>query len=347
VPHVLTTTGYTLPLAAIAAAAHGLGCAVVADGAQAGAIPGAIPGLAGADVYAAPGHKWLLGPTGSGFAAVRAHFRRAVAAPALADGPAAYTGATGTRAAFPTLGLGHALNYLAEFGIQRVHDHAVALAAEAWDALAAARFPMLAPRPACGAAPIVTFAIEGPAQGAADALLHRHGMVVKATGAAAFPEEWPPGSPAAALRLTFHLLNSADDVVRVAAAVAAECRPPQGDIFWSPTTAARDDSTRSKEQGTEGTVLSNETPGASAGAVTLKREPAKDEEKEGAMLLDDTTVASVVALAWEARCAAWAPRLQRRPASQWGRWPVAAMLGAAALAAAAVARLTVARWACG
>jgi selenocysteine lyase/cysteine desulfurase len=57
--HVLTTTGYTLPLEKIVNVAHDLGVAVVVDGAQALSIPMNIPSL-GADVYAAPGTNSLV-----------------------------------------------------------------------------------------------------------------------------------------------------------------------------------------------------------------------------------------------------------------------------------------------
>jgi L-cysteine/cystine lyase len=71
VSHVLWKTGVVLPLADIAAAAHRLGALVAVDGAQAvGAIPVDVRGL-GVDFYAAPGHKWLCGPEGTGVLYVR------------------------------------------------------------------------------------------------------------------------------------------------------------------------------------------------------------------------------------------------------------------------------------
>jgi L-cysteine/cystine lyase len=64
--HVLWSTGAVLPVARIAALARGRGALVVVDGAQAaGAIPIAAHDL-GADAYAVPGQKWLLGPEGTG-----------------------------------------------------------------------------------------------------------------------------------------------------------------------------------------------------------------------------------------------------------------------------------------
>lgn len=69
--HVLWSTGAVLPVARIAEIAHARGALVVVDGAQsAGAIP-LDPSALGADVYAVPGQKWLLGPEGMGAVWVR------------------------------------------------------------------------------------------------------------------------------------------------------------------------------------------------------------------------------------------------------------------------------------
>jgi L-cysteine/cystine lyase len=66
VSHVLWTTGAILPIAEIAAIAHHRGALVIVDGAQAaGAIPFRFDDL-GADLYAVPAQKWLLGPEGMG-----------------------------------------------------------------------------------------------------------------------------------------------------------------------------------------------------------------------------------------------------------------------------------------
>ncbi len=66
VAHVSWMTGAVLPVERIAAIAHEHGALVVVDGAQAvGAIP-VEPAALGADAYAVPAQKWLLGPEGSG-----------------------------------------------------------------------------------------------------------------------------------------------------------------------------------------------------------------------------------------------------------------------------------------
>ena len=64
ISHVAWTTGALLPIARIVDLAHQRGALVVVDGAQAvGAIPVDV-GELGADFYAVPAQKWLLGPEG-------------------------------------------------------------------------------------------------------------------------------------------------------------------------------------------------------------------------------------------------------------------------------------------
>ena len=69
--HVLWTTGLVMPVRRIADIAHERGALVLVDGAQAaGAIPVNVRDL-GADMYAIPAQKWLLGPEGLGALWVR------------------------------------------------------------------------------------------------------------------------------------------------------------------------------------------------------------------------------------------------------------------------------------
>jgi L-cysteine/cystine lyase len=66
VSHVLWTTGRVMPIARIAQVVHAHRAWLVVDGAQsAGAIPLEV-GTSGADLYAIPAQKWLLGPEGMG-----------------------------------------------------------------------------------------------------------------------------------------------------------------------------------------------------------------------------------------------------------------------------------------
>ena len=69
--HVLWTTGAVLPVSEIVRRAHAQGAAVVLDGAQAGGAIQVTVDELGAEFYAIPGQKWLLGPAGTGALVVR------------------------------------------------------------------------------------------------------------------------------------------------------------------------------------------------------------------------------------------------------------------------------------
>ncbi len=68
--HVAWSTGAVLPVAAIAELAHARGAVVAIDGAQAAGAIAVDLAATGADFYAVPGQKWLLGPEGMGALAV-------------------------------------------------------------------------------------------------------------------------------------------------------------------------------------------------------------------------------------------------------------------------------------
>lgn len=70
VSHVAYSTGRVLPVAAIAEAAREAGALVLVDGAQAVGAIRVDFARTGADFYAFPGQKWLLGPEGAGALAV-------------------------------------------------------------------------------------------------------------------------------------------------------------------------------------------------------------------------------------------------------------------------------------
>lgn len=64
--HVSYASGAVLPLAAISAAAHAAGAAVVVDGAQGTGALRVQPAQLGCDFYTVSGQKWLCGPEGTG-----------------------------------------------------------------------------------------------------------------------------------------------------------------------------------------------------------------------------------------------------------------------------------------
>jgi L-cysteine/cystine lyase len=223
VSHVLWTTGAVMPVARIAEIAHDRGAIVVVDGAQAaGAIPFRIDDL-GADLYAVPAQKWLLGPEGMGaLVADRAALGRFT--PAL-GGYFAFEDAdsTGEAAWWPdgrrfessgyhrpsVVGMARSIGWLSMYvGLDFVHRRGTALAAGAAARLAAIPgVTVLTPTHAM--ATLVTFRIAGwPAQQALDELGARVFAIARTI----------PGLDA--LRISVGFFNTEEELERLAEAVA-------------------------------------------------------------------------------------------------------------------------------
>lgn len=220
--HVAWTTGAVLDVAGVARVAHEAGALVLVDGAQAvGAIPVDAPAL-GADAYAFPAHKWLLGPTGLG---------------ALWIAPAALARIDLTHAGFES-GTGHApggrlephpgarrhevstlpgallpawraaIEWLEGLGWDWVHARAAEAAAAARAALAALPGVRVL-TPAGRQAGLVTFVVPGRDPAVACAELDAAGVVVR----------WLENPPA--LRASAGFFTDDRDVERLATAVSA------------------------------------------------------------------------------------------------------------------------------
>lgn len=152
ISHVLWATGAVMPVRAIADLAHAHGALVIVDGAQsAGAIPVDVAAT-GADVYAIPGQKWLLGPEGTGAVAIPARARDRVAVTNAgylsfervdSAGDAAFWGSSrryeGTGLHRPSVvGYARSLGWLSMFvGLPWVHERGARLAAAMHDRLSA------------------------------------------------------------------------------------------------------------------------------------------------------------------------------------------------------------------
>lgn len=107
-------SGIVQPVPQIVEVAHHAGVPVVVDMAQA---VGHVPSVTGADVVYGTSRKWLTGPRGVGFVAVRADSLR----PVEIDSSEAFVAGA--------LGLGRAVAELAEFGQQQVFHELAAIGA--------------------------------------------------------------------------------------------------------------------------------------------------------------------------------------------------------------------------
>jgi selenocysteine lyase/cysteine desulfurase len=143
ISHITCTTGTVMPIRHIARLCHDKNLILVVDGAQAvGMIPVDLHHL-GCDFYATSGHKWLLGPKGTGLLYVNkrmlSHWHPTYAGAyadkvfSLDEGrferlPAARSVEIGTGNASLIVGLGAAFDFLNELGMDAVARHGQQLA---------------------------------------------------------------------------------------------------------------------------------------------------------------------------------------------------------------------------
>ncbi|MDP9050299.1 MAG: aminotransferase class V-fold PLP-dependent enzyme, partial [Acidobacteriota bacterium] len=125
--HILTSTGLRMPVAELSALARARGCIAVVDGAQAlGGVPVDVKAL-GCHVYATSGHKWLLGPKGTGLLYLSEELGNSIDPIALQSGRAAYSDSSGVSSVYSILGLGAAFDYISAIGSSRIEAHNLAL----------------------------------------------------------------------------------------------------------------------------------------------------------------------------------------------------------------------------
>jgi len=213
--HVLTSTGVRMPVAELAALARRAGAISVVDGAQAaGGIAVDVKQL-GCDVYATSGHKWLLGPKGTGLLYLGDSLGDRLQVIALEDGRAVYSHSVGVCSIPSVHGLGAALDYITALGIARVEAHNLALHRYAFDALAKlSKLHIVSVRDGSLASPLLTYALPAgvDAWALADKLHKAHRVEVKGV-----PREFLNGH-----RVSTHAFNDERDIDRLVAALRAE-----------------------------------------------------------------------------------------------------------------------------
>ncbi|MDA7979004.1 MAG: aminotransferase class V-fold PLP-dependent enzyme [Pirellulales bacterium] len=144
--HASNVTGAMQPVEAIAAALESYDCRLLVDAAQTAGHVDLDMNQLGCDLLAAPGHKGLLGPLGTGVLCIRAGCERELV-------PFQY-GGTGTHSeddvqpeslpdrfesgnhnAPGLVGLGVAVDYLREQTIAKLRQHEVSLSSQLWNGL--------------------------------------------------------------------------------------------------------------------------------------------------------------------------------------------------------------------
>jgi selenocysteine lyase/cysteine desulfurase len=127
VSHIFWTNGLRMPIPEISALARQHGILSVVDGAQAaGAMPVDVKAL-GCHAYATTGHKWVLGPKGTGMLYVSADAGDAIKPIQWMAGKRVTSGATGIGPLPLVVGLGAAVDAAVARGPASIEAHNLAL----------------------------------------------------------------------------------------------------------------------------------------------------------------------------------------------------------------------------
>ena len=213
--HILYTTGVRMPVAELCALAREHGCKAVIDGAQGpGAMPVDVKSL-GCHAYASSGHKWLLGPKGTGFLYISDELSGALDALPLADGRAPGSNSTGIVNIAGLRAMGAAVDYVKALGPKRIAEHNLALRRELHAELSKLNQVHI-PAPADG--PLTSANLAFCLPGSVDLnairrnLVMKHKIYIRTVELSGF----------VGLRASLHVYNSSDDVRRLVEALREE-----------------------------------------------------------------------------------------------------------------------------
>ena len=233
VSHVPTSGGLVQPAAAIGAVARAAGVPFVLDACQsAGQLPLDVEAL-GCDVLTATGRKYLRGPRGVGFLYVRRALLDHLE-PAFVDVRAARWVApdryelradarrfeTWERSPAATLGLGAAVDYALDLGVEAIEGRVRELAAELRRGLEALPGVAVRDRGAtrCG---LVGFTVDGIAADEVRRALRAQGIHVSVSRQGSTPLDLPGRGLDALVRASVHYYNTTGEAARLCDAVAS------------------------------------------------------------------------------------------------------------------------------
>ncbi len=215
VSHVITSTGLRMPVREIVALAKGRNILTVIDGAQAaGNIEVDVKAI-GCDAYAAPGHKWLLAPKGTGFLYLSKDAMSKIRPVEWLDGPKYVVGSAGMGSLPLIVGLGAAIQAAQKRGIKASEERNLSLRNRAHAGLKKiAKIHVLSAPPGPLATALVAFRLPNAVDSSAfrNTMRDKYKLVLKQT-----EKRWGNG-----MRISPHVFNTEADIDAALKAIAAE-----------------------------------------------------------------------------------------------------------------------------
>ncbi|HRJ90363.1 MAG TPA: aminotransferase class V-fold PLP-dependent enzyme [Pyrinomonadaceae bacterium] len=215
VSHVITSTGLRMPVREIVALAKAKNILTIVDGAQAvGNIEVDVKAI-GCDAYAAPGHKWLLAPKGTGFLYINKDSATKIQPVEWTDGKAYVLGSAGMGSLPLIVGLGAAIEAAQKRGIVATEARNLALRNLAYEGLKKiAKAQVVSAPPGPLATALVAFKLPDAIDSSAfrNTMRQKYNLMLKQT-----EKRWGNG-----MRISPHVFNTEADIDAALKAIAAE-----------------------------------------------------------------------------------------------------------------------------
>jgi len=206
VSHIFSSTGLRMPIAGISSLARANGALCIVDGAQAaGAIEVNVKKL-GCDAYATSGHKWLMGPKGTGLLYLSKDAQEIVRPMQFEESYNTYNDGNGVVNLACILGLGKAIEYLESVGIDKIEQHNLSLRNQLYEKLKDLKnVPILSPAEGPLASPMLTLLLPDQIQKNAfvKMLLDKHKLSIRPTH-----KEFGFNG----IRISVHIFNTEKDI---------------------------------------------------------------------------------------------------------------------------------------
>lgn len=204
--HVTFCSGIKMPISRLSELAHQHHCVMVVDGAQAcGGMAVNVKQL-GCDAYASSGHKFLLGPKGTGVLYLSEQARDRIKPMQLEDGMGFYTAIRGTSCMPEAIGLGGVIDWAKQIGHEAIYARLMFLRNSLYAVLQASpQIKISSPPPESSmASHLVCFSVtDREKQAKLQEQLARDKIVIKTVGVNGID-----------YRLSVHLYNTESDVDR-------------------------------------------------------------------------------------------------------------------------------------
>jgi selenocysteine lyase/cysteine desulfurase len=212
--HVIWSTGLRMPVREIVALAKSRNILTIVDGAQAVGNFEVDVGALGCDAYAAPGHKWLMAPKGTGFLYISTAAASRIQPVEWEEGRKCVAGSTGMGPLPLIVGLGAAIEAAQKHGIAATEAQNVRLRNRAYEGLkkiAKVRVVSLSPGPLATA--LVAFELPEKVNNVAfrNTMATKYNVILRQTGAT-----WN------GMRISAHIFNTEADIDAALKAIGAE-----------------------------------------------------------------------------------------------------------------------------